>query len=65
MFNFREDLIGSHQIHISQVTNLCTIEAELLQNYSDGHLVSSYNKYFLFDRRTQNLLYSFTTAVIM
>ncbi|XP_063674402.1 kinesin-like protein KIF2A isoform X2 [Bolinopsis microptera] len=34
----QEDLIGSHQIHISQVTNLCTIEAELLQHYSDGHL---------------------------
>ncbi|KAL5258248.1 hypothetical protein ACHWQZ_G013024 [Mnemiopsis leidyi] len=34
----QEDLVASHQIHISQVTNLCTIEAELLQNYVDGHL---------------------------
>eukprot|EP00116_Pleurobrachia_bachei_P007044 sb/3467306/ len=34
----QDDLVASHQIHISQVTNLCHIEGELLQNFTDGHL---------------------------
>jgi len=34
----QDDLVASHQIHISQVTNLCSLEAELLQTFVDGDL---------------------------